>query len=124
MGYIFGRSRRRKIKMINQRDIVLIYFPFSNGQHSKLRPVLVISNDTYHKEFQDFIGIAITSNLNTRFHTIKISNDSMEMGILKQESLVKVDKIASIEQSKVKITIGRIKKDIFEIVKNEFLSLI
>jgi len=124
MGYIFGRSRRRKIKMINQRDIVLIYFPFSNGQRSKLRPVLVISNDTYHKEFQDFLGIAITSNLNTRFHTIKISNDSMEMGILKQESLVKVDKIASIEQSKVKITIGRIKKDIFEIVKNEFLSLI
>jgi mRNA interferase MazF len=124
MGYIFGRSRRRRIKMINQRDIVLIYFPFSNGQRSKLRPVLVISNDTYHKEFQDFLGIAITSNLNTRFHTIKISNDSMEMGILKQESLVKVDKIASIEQSKVKITIGRIKKDIFEIVKNEFLSLI
>src|SRR6476469_4508747 len=124
MGYIFGRSRRRKIKMINQRDIVLIYFPFSNGQHSKLRPVLVISNDKYHKEFQDFIGIAITSNLNTRFHTIKISNDNMETGILKQESLVKVDKIASIEQSNVKITIGRIKKDIFEIVKNEFLSLI
>jgi mRNA interferase MazF len=124
MGSIFGRSRRRRIKMINQRDIVLIYFPFSNGQRSKLRPVLVISNDTYHKEFQDFLGIAITSNLNTRFHTIKISNDSMEMGILKQESLVKVDKIASIEQSKVKITIGRIKKDIFEIVKNEFLSLI
>jgi len=48
----------------------------------------------------------------------------METGILKQESLVKVDKIASIEQSNVKITIGRMKKDIFEIVKNEFLSLI
>jgi mRNA interferase MazF len=110
--------------MINQRDIVLIYFPFSNGQRSKLRPVLVISNDIYHKEFQDFIGIAITSNLNTRFHTIKISNNNMETGILKQESLVKVDKIASIEQSNVKITIGRMKKDIFEIVKNEFLSLI
>ena len=30
----------------------------------------------------------------------------METGILKQESLVKVDKIASIEQSNVKITIG------------------
>jgi mRNA interferase MazF len=74
--------------MINQRDIVLIYFPFSNGQRSKLRPVLVISNDTYHKEFQDFIGIAITSNLNTRFHTIKISNNNMETGSLKQESLV------------------------------------
>ncbi len=110
--------------MINQRDIVLICFPFSNGQRSKLRPVLVISNDTYHKKFQDFIGIAITSNLNTRFHTIKITNDNMETGILKQESLVKVDKIASIEQSSVKITIGHMKKDIFENIKNEFLSII
>ena len=110
--------------MINQRDIVLIYFPFSNGQRAKLRPVLVISNNTYHKEFQDFIGIAITSNLNTRFHTIKITKDNMETGILKQESLVKVDKIASIEQSNVKITIGCIKKDIFKNIKKEFLSII
>ena len=108
--------------MINQRDIVLIYFPFSNGQRSKLRPVLVISNDTYHKEFQDFLGIAITSNLNTRFHTIKISNDNMETGILKQESLVKVDKIASIEQSNVKTTVGRIKKIFLKLLKtNSFL---
>lgn len=110
--------------MINQRDIVLICFPFLNGQCSKLRPVLVISNDKYNKKFQDFIGIAITSNLNTRFHTIKITNDNMETGNLKQESLVKVDKIASIEQSRVKITIGNIKKDIFKNIKNEFLSII
>ncbi len=110
--------------MINQRDIVLICFPFSNAQYSKLRPVLVISNDIYNKKFQDFIGIAITSNLKTRFHTIKITNDNMETGSLKQESLVKVDKIASVEQSCVKITIGSIKKDIFENIKNEFLSII
>lgn len=110
--------------MINQRDIVLICFPSSNGQRSKLRPILVISNDTYNKKFQDFIGIAITSNLHTRFNTIKITNDNMETGNLKQESLVKVDKIASIEQSRVKITIGNIKKDIFENIKNEFLSII
>lgn len=109
--------------MINHRDIVLICFPFLNGQRSKLRPVLLISNDAYHKKFQDFIGIAITSNLNTRFHTIKITNDNMETGILKQASLVYVDKIASIEQSSVKITIGHIKKDIFENIKNE-LSII
>jgi mRNA-degrading endonuclease toxin of MazEF toxin-antitoxin module len=38
--------------MINQRDIVLICFPFSNGQRSKLRPVLVISNDIYNKKLQ------------------------------------------------------------------------
>ena len=72
--------------MINQRDIGLICFPFSHGQRSKLRPVLVISNDIYNKKFQDFIGIAITSNLKTRFHTIKITNDNMEIGSLKQEN--------------------------------------
>ncbi len=41
--------------MISQREIVLISFPFSNFQETKVRPVVVMSNDAYNKKFADTI---------------------------------------------------------------------
>lgn len=110
--------------MVSQRDIVLISFPFSDMKKSKVRPVIVMSNDEYNNKFKDFIAIPLTSNLNLREYTIKITNKELESGNLIVESLAKIDKIVSIEKTLARKKIGRVKKDVHKKLKNMFLDII
>jgi hypothetical protein len=93
-----------------------IYFLFSDEQHFKFRLVLINYNDIYTQKLI-FHRDCYYIKYKHPFDTIKITNDNMETGNLKQESLVKVDKITSIEQSDVEITIENKKKDILKILK-------
>jgi len=45
-----------------QRDIVLLPFPFSDLKQSKVRPVIVLSNDKHNKKSDDVV--VIPTNLN------------------------------------------------------------
>ena len=110
--------------MVSQRDIVLISFPFSDMKKSKVRPVIVMSNEEYNNKFKDFIAIPMTSNLNLREYTIKITNKELESGNLIVESLAKIDKIVSIEKTLARNKIGRVKKDVHKKLKNMFLDII
>lgn len=58
-----------------QGDIALVEFGFSEGTGSKKRPALIISSDTYHKNRQEIIVVAITSNIERiLFGDTKIDN--------------------------------------------------
>ena len=59
-------ERDRRSKMILQRDIVLLTFPFSDLKSSKIRPAIVLSNDEYNSQFEDFVAVPLTSNLHLR----------------------------------------------------------
>ena len=48
--------------MPEQGDIVLIPIPFTDLSSQKRRPVIVISNDAYHKATADMVVVAMTSN--------------------------------------------------------------
>ena len=86
--------------------------------------MIVISNDVYNNKFKDFIAIPLTSNLTLREYTIKITNKELESGNLKVESLAKIDKIFSVEKKLVTKNIGRIKKDVYEKIKNMFFEIL
>ncbi len=81
-----------------QREIVLTRFPFSNLADFKVRPVLVISKDSYNRKYADVIVCAITTNLEESEYGITIATDSLEEGYLKQTGKIRVDAITSIEQ--------------------------
>ena len=102
----------------------MISFPFSDMKESKVRPVVVMSNDEYNKKFKDFIAIPMTSNLRSREYTIKITNKELESGNLIVDSLAKVDKIVSIEKILIKKNIGRVRKDVYIKLKNKFVDII
>ena len=70
-------SRRSSV---SQKDVVLIPFPFSDLRQAKFRPAIVMSNDRYNRRFHDFIAIPLTSNPNTRDHTVVVTRKGNGQG--------------------------------------------
>ena len=89
-----------------------------------MRPVVVISNDAYNKKFADFIAIPLTSNMKLRYHTVVITSAELETGKLIVDSRAKVDKVFSVQQSLVRKKIGRVKKSVYEKLKQILFEII
>ena len=89
-----------------------------------MRPVVVMSNDAYNKKFADFIAIPLTSNMKLRYHTVVITSAELETGKLIVDSRAKVDKVFSVERSLVRKKIGRVKKSVYENLKQILFEII
>lgn len=81
--------------MFNQKDIVLIPFPYSDLTLSKQRPALIISNEKINK-MQDRICCLITSKPHK--DDLKITEDSFEQGTLPFKSFIKPHRIFTIQE--------------------------
>lgn len=101
-----------------KREIVVISFPFSSLTNSKKRPALIIAQ----AEGDDLIMLQITTK-QTR-HSIPLTNKDFEHGALSQDSLIRPDKIFTIEQQKVLYKIGKIKKQKMDEVEESLFNLI
>ena len=109
---------------MEQREIILTPFPFSNLEEDKVRPSIIISNDNYNKKFEDIIVVPLTSNLKIRDYSILLTNKDLEKGRIITESKIKADKIFSINKKLVKLVIGKISKEKFHEVKEVILKLL
>jgi len=107
-----------------QRDILLTRFPFSDLVGSKVRPVLVLSNDVYNRRFSDVLICAITSSPRPHEYAADLAAKDLEQGVLKVESKVRSDTITSIEQEIVLKKIGRVRKEKYRQVVNLVQKLI
>ena len=103
--------------MTNQREILLVPFPFSDQSGKKVRPVLVLSNDEYNKG-QDLIVCAITSNLKAGKYSIIIEGKDLETGRLYERSAIKVDGLLKISKSLIIKSIGVLSKSAFQKISN------
>ena len=100
---------------MNRGDLVLIKYPFSNLQGTKVRPALVISSDKFNKHNRDALFILITSNISNRQavdYLIDRNHPDFHQTFLKKTSLVKVDKIVCLMQSLAKRKLGTISQSI------------
>ena len=110
--------------MTVQRDIVLLPFPFSDLKQSKVRPVIVLSDDKYNKKYSDIVVVPLTSNLQKTDYDMLITNKNLEKGNLIADSRVKVDRIFSVEKKLIKMNIGKIDKQTFSKIRTLFSSLV
>lgn len=85
----------------NQREIVLVPFPYSDLSSSKKRPALVISNNDYNQKFDDVVVCVITSNLFKDDYSVTLNNTDLEYGILPEDSVIKLHKLFTIEKSRI-----------------------
>ena len=87
--------------IVNQRDIILIPFPYSDLSQEKRRPVVIISDSEYNTHNKDVICCAITSNPREYHQSIEINNQDLDDGSLMFNSRVKPSKIFTLNQSSV-----------------------
>src|SRR3989338_6388692 len=95
---------------IHQRDLLLMPFPYSDLSASKVRPVLVISNDRFN-------------GLSKNFYTILVEKSCLEEGELVDECCVKVENVAKIDKSKAIRKLGKINQKSFSEVREKLYSL-
>lgn len=110
--------------MLRQRDIVLIPIPFTDLTSQKKRPAIIISSDKYNETNEDIVVVALTSNIESRNFTITLTADDLEDGVLKVTSMIRVDKIYTLNKSIIIKTFGRVKPDILAKIKDSILKLI
>lgn len=106
--------------MYNQREIILIPFPYSDLTGIKQRPALIISNEKLNKT-SDRICCLITSNKIK--HGILIND--FEEGSLPLKSWVKPSRIFTIDERIIRKKLCNIDKKLFRnILKqiNEYLK--
>ena len=108
----------------NQRDIVLVPFPFSDLSETRKRPVLVLSKDKDNKNSDDLIICAITSNLKNKNNLVLIENENLSEGSLPVKSSVKVNKLFCVDKSVVLKKFAKLNKQTFDKIRKEFYSLI
>lgn len=96
-----------------QKEVVLVPFPYSDLSAIKRRPVLVISNSEYNSNFNDVIVCVITSNTNLDEYSVSLNNNDLEIGVLPESSAIKVHKLFTIEKSKIIRKFSKINDDCF-----------
>ncbi|MBS4000997.1 MAG: type II toxin-antitoxin system PemK/MazF family toxin [Desulfobulbaceae bacterium] len=87
--------------MYNQREIVLVPFPYSDLTSVKRRPVVILSNNRFNENRKDLVVAAITSKEFTDEYSVIITNNELEYGILPEPSVIKISKLFTIHKSKV-----------------------
>ncbi len=99
--------------MFNQKDLVLIHFPYSDLTISKKRPALIISNDQVNK-MQDRICCLIT----TKPHKddIEITKTSFEEGNLPFKSFIKPHRIFTVDEKVIIKKLGSVKDKLYNLV--------
>lgn len=94
--------------MPDQGDIVLIPIPFTDLSSRKRRPVIVISNDSYHTATTGMGVVAMTSNPAPAPYSFRIASADLSQGTLNHPGTVRVDKIYTLSQRLSIRTFGRV----------------
>ena len=94
-------------------DISLVCFPYTNMQRGKYRPVLLLSKMPGH--FNDWLICAITSQSR---HEIKNwdekigrTDDDFKSSGLKTQSLIRIGKLATVEEDVFEGMLGEVSPD-------------
>jgi len=109
---------------INQREIVLLPYPFSNLEETKVIPALVISNNQFNKKSKDCIMVPLTTVIKNEPYSIMIEQENLCGGKLIRPSRIRADKIFCVEKRIIKMKIGLLKEESFKKVKHEIFEIL
>tara|TARA_Y100000310_G_scaffold307959_1_gene350588 strand:- start:270 stop:599 length:330 start_codon:yes stop_codon:yes gene_type:complete len=109
---------------MNQKDIVLLPYPFSDLTGTKVRPALVISNNTLNRKSEDCILVPLTTIIKDEPYSVNISQGDISSGKLIRPSRIRVDKIFSVQKSLIIKKICSLKEETFVKVKVEIMGML
>jgi mRNA interferase MazF len=109
---------------IRQKEIVLLPFPFSDLEGTKVRPALVVSNDSFNAKSDDCVMVPLTTVIKDEPFSVLISQDDLSAGKLLRPSRIRADKIFTVEKKMVMMRIGSLKANTFNKVKDEIVRML
>lgn len=108
---------------IQQKELVLLPYPFSNLEGTKVRPALVVSNNSFNKKSDDCIMVPLTTVIKDEPYSVVIEQGNLSSGKLLKSSRIRTDKIFCVEKNLITMKIGKLKDYSFEKVKQEILRI-
>lgn len=109
--------------LVNQKEIVLLPYPFSNLERLKVRPALVVSNNQFNKKSNDCVMVPLTTVIKDEPYSVVIGQNNLSSGKLLKPSRIRADKIFSVEKNLITMKIGKLKDESFEKVKQEIFKI-
>lgn len=109
---------------MKQGDIIIINFPFTSFESSKIKPALIISNEKFNKG-KNVLLLAISTQKGPPIYSIPLKNGDLSSGKLKKSSYIRFHNILSIEKKLILKKVAQLKKEkIKETTKklNSFIS--
>ncbi len=110
--------------MTEQRDLLLVPFPFSDQSGRKVRPVIVISNNHFNENSEDVLVAGVTSNISKDAYTLRLTNIDLEEGKLLTSCCIKVENILKIDKALVVKKIGKVNVSTLEGIVSKILEII
>lgn len=86
-------------------DVVLVPFPFTESNYTKVRPALIVSTDILSTKTGKYFLVMITSALHARAYGDVLISD-LRLAGLPAESIVRPSKIATLEEASFVRRIG------------------
>lgn len=106
-----------------QKEIVLLPYPFSDLENTKIRPALVVSNNNFNNKSKDCIMVPLTSVLNDEPFSVVITQSDLTAGKLIKTSRIKTEKIFAVQKNLIKLKIGILNNRAFDKVIKEIIKL-
>ena len=105
--------------ILQQKELVLLPYPFSDQGGSKVRPAIVVSNDNFNKRCEDCVLVPLTTVIKDEPFSLMLNQDNLEFGKLLKQSRIRIDKIFTIKKSLIIMKIGKINDKTIEKIKFE-----
>ena len=102
-----------------QKDIVLIPYPFTDQKGVKIRPAIIVSNNIFNMKCQDCIAVPLTSVIKNESYSLIINQDDLESGRLIRQSRARIDKLFAVNKSLITRSVGKINDETFSRIRKE-----
>jgi len=110
--------------MTEQKDLLLVPFPFSDQSGRKVRPVIVISNNEFNSYSDDVIVVGVTSNISKDKYTINLTNNELDEGKLSTTCCIKVENVLKLDKELIIKKIGKINKETLKKIIDKLFEII
>ncbi len=105
--------------IFQQKELVLLPYPFSDQGGSKVRPAIIVSNDNFNKRCEDCVLVPLTTVIKDEPFSLMLNQDNLESGKLLKQSRIRIDKIFTIRKGLIIMKIGKINDKTIEKIKFE-----
>ncbi|MEK6873072.1 MAG: type II toxin-antitoxin system PemK/MazF family toxin [Nanoarchaeota archaeon] len=89
-----------------------------------MRPAIIISNNGFNNTYQDIILVPLTSIIRNEDIEVIINSDNLISGNLVRTSVARIDKLASINKSRIKFHIGKIRESILDSIHSRISTIL